>query len=185
MLSARGCVCSTVLPAGPLMSTTPASRLCHLSLPPSLSLSAVAAIFTVHWASWLDGVRITFLLLCARDRYLSVAGSKSPKVFPFGSCMFLLWPLFQIQIAFQLPFVQCWGLWTGKRDREVSKVPEGQGIPIMSPSERRGGGETSEENKTVVLVHSEGRRSQGNTSTSTNLSVALTVSINLGGQGPL
>ncbi len=48
--------------------------------------------------------------------------------------MFLLWPLFQIQIAFQLPFVQRRGLWTGKRDREVSEVPEGQGIPIMSPS---------------------------------------------------
>lgn len=63
-----------------------------------------------------------------------MAGSKSPKVSPFGSCVFLLWPLFQIQIAFQLPFVEHRGLWTGKGDREVSEVTEGQRIPIMSPS---------------------------------------------------
>ena len=105
--------------------------------------------------------------------------------------MFLLWPLFQIQIAFQLPFVQRRGLWTGKRDREVSEVPKGQSIPIMSPSVREEGRQrqrekdTSKESETVLLVQCRDRRSQGNTTTSANLSVALTVSISLGGQEPI
>lgn len=38
-------------------------RLCHPSLP-SLSLSAVAVIFTVRRATWLDSVRISFLAFC-------------------------------------------------------------------------------------------------------------------------
>ena len=56
------------------------------------------------------------------------------KFLHLGAAVFLLWPLFQIQIAFQLPFVQRRGLWTGKRDREVSEVPKGQRFSIMSPS---------------------------------------------------
>lgn len=35
--------------------------------------------------------------------------------------MFLLRSLFQIQIAFQLPFVQSWGLWTGKCSPQGSR----------------------------------------------------------------
>lgn len=40
----------------------------------------------------------------------------------------------------------------------------------------------SEESETVLLVQCDSRHSQGNTSTSINLFVALTMSISLGGQ---
>lgn len=82
-------VCSEVLPAGPLMSTTPAFKLCHLPPP---SPSAVAAVFTVHWASWLDSIRITLLLLC-KDHYFSVAGSWYLEVLPFGGSVFVAVPV--------------------------------------------------------------------------------------------
>lgn len=57
--TAGSCVCSTVLPAGPLVSTTPAFRLCRPSLPPSLSLCSSCYLY-----STLDSVRILFFF-CA------------------------------------------------------------------------------------------------------------------------
>lgn len=117
------------------------------SLPPSPS-AVVAILQYTELVGWIVSESHFLLFFCVcvcEGLQLSIAGSKSPKVSPFGSCMFLLWPLFQIQIAFQLPFVQHRGLWTGKRDREVSEVPKGQSIPIMSPSVREEGRERESE----------------------------------------
>lgn len=99
-----------------VLQSFPPGSWCPLLLPPGsaillpplpLPLSVVAAIFTVHRASWPDSVGITFLplFLCEEDRLLSIAGSKSPKVSPFGSCVFLLLaPCFKFKLPFKLPF---------------------------------------------------------------------------------
>lgn len=69
----------------------------------------------------------------------------------------MLWPLFQIQIAFQLPFVQRQGLWTGKRDREVSEVPKGsersynEALCVCEWREEKQK-DSSKESETVLLV---------------------------------